>query len=48
MTLLQLREFGKKRMAPYAIPTIVKIVEDIPKNAMGKVNKKELIKTIFP
>ncbi|XP_069676099.1 malonate--CoA ligase ACSF3, mitochondrial-like [Periplaneta americana] len=46
--LLQLREWCKKRMALYAIPTMAKIVESIPKNALGKTNKKELIKKMFP
>ena len=39
-----LREWGGSRMAPYTIPSIIKCVDDIPKNAMGKVNKKELVK----
>jgi malonyl-CoA/methylmalonyl-CoA synthetase len=35
-------------MAPYAIPTVWKIVDSMPRNAMGKINKKELINQIFP
>lgn len=35
-------------MAPYAIPTVLKVVEKLPKNAMGKVNKKQLLKAMFP
>ncbi|KDR20268.1 acyl-CoA synthetase family member 3, mitochondrial isoform X2 [Zootermopsis nevadensis] len=46
--LSKLREWSKERMAPYAIPTVLKVVEKLPKNAMGKVNKKELVKTMFP
>lgn len=46
--LSKLREWSKERMAPYAIPTVLKVVEKLPKNAMGKVNKKELVKAMFP
>jgi acyl-coenzyme A synthetase/AMP-(fatty) acid ligase len=35
-------------MAPYAIPTVLRVVEKLPKNAMGKVNKRELLKAVFP
>ena len=35
------------KMAKYKIPTQLKIVKQIPKNAMGKVNKKELKSTLF-
>ena len=34
--------FGAERMAAYKLPRTVRVVEAIPKNAMGKVNKKEL------
>jgi acyl-CoA synthetase (AMP-forming)/AMP-acid ligase II len=30
------------RMAPYKVPRLVKVVDAVPKNAMGKVNKKQL------
>lgn len=35
-------------MPAYAAPKDVKIVEEIPRNGMGKVNKKELIKNYEP
>ncbi|NXE68442.1 ACSF3 synthetase, partial [Calcarius ornatus] len=35
-------------MAPYAIPTELIVVEEIPRNQMGKVNKKELLKRFYP
>ncbi|KAF4524887.1 hypothetical protein B566_EDAN015543 [Ephemera danica] len=38
----------KDHMAPYAIPTLLRCVDRLPKNSMGKVNKKELISTLFP
>ena len=34
-------------MAPYAVPSVWKIVESMPRNAMGKVNKKELAAKVF-
>lgn len=46
--LSKIREWAKDRMAPYAIPTVLKVVEKLPKNSMGKVNKTELLKQIFP
>jgi malonyl-CoA/methylmalonyl-CoA synthetase len=46
--LSKLREWCKERMAPYAIPTVLRVIEKLPKNAMGKVNKRELLKAVFP
>lgn len=46
--LSKLREWSKEHMAPYAIPTVLKVVEKLPKNTMGKVNKRELLKAVFP
>ncbi|KAL0485636.1 malonyl-CoA/methylmalonyl-CoA synthetase [Acrasis kona] len=42
VTASELREFLKDKMASYKIPSELKIVKEIPKNAMGKVNKKQL------
>jgi malonyl-CoA/methylmalonyl-CoA synthetase len=46
MTLESLREWGKSRMANYKIPRQLFIYDTIPRNAMGKINKKELIKVL--
>lgn len=35
-------------MAPYTIPTGLIVVEDMPRNQMGKVNKKDLLHQFFP
>ncbi|CAG8470635.1 2921_t:CDS:10 [Paraglomus brasilianum] len=49
ITLNALREFAKDRLASYKLPTLLKLYDDaLPRNAMGKVNKKELVKTAFP
>ncbi|XP_033211791.1 malonate--CoA ligase ACSF3, mitochondrial isoform X2 [Belonocnema kinseyi] len=45
--LSQLRTFGKKSLPEYAVPTILKVVDKIPKNSMGKVNKPDILKTFF-
>jgi len=45
--LSELREWAKSHMTPYSIPTLLKCVDKIPKNAMGKVNKKELVIQMF-
>ena len=34
-------------MAPYAVPSVWKVVESMPRNAMGKINKKELVGKMF-
>lgn len=39
-----LRAWGSDKIAKYKLPREVKIVDSIPKNQMGKVNKKELIR----
>ncbi|XP_015122402.1 acyl-CoA synthetase family member 3, mitochondrial [Diachasma alloeum] len=46
--LSQLREFGKKSLPEYAVPTVLKVVDKIPKNSMGKVNKPDLLAAVFP
>jgi len=42
-----MKEFLGPRLAPYKIPRVFHAVEAIPKNAMGKVNKKTLLREIF-
>ncbi|XP_069553822.1 malonate--CoA ligase ACSF3, mitochondrial [Brachyistius frenatus] len=48
MTLPQLKTWARKHMAPYIIPTGLVLVEEIPRNQMGKVNKKDLLRHFFP
>lgn len=47
MSLQQLRSALKPRITAYKIPQDMEIVEALPRNAMGKVNKKELINSVF-
>lgn len=35
-------------MAPYSIPTGLVLVDEMPRNQMGKVNKKDLLQHFFP
>ena len=45
--IMDLRRALKNRLAMHKIPVEVKVVQSIPKNAMGKINKKTLVKNVF-
>ncbi|RMJ11088.1 hypothetical protein CDV36_009262 [Fusarium kuroshium] len=45
---LNMRRALKDRLANYKIPQVMRIVDHIPRNAMGKINKKQLVQSIFP
>jgi len=38
----------KDYLAPYMIPKVWLVMDNLPRNAMGKINKKELVRTVFP
>lgn len=40
--------YCREHMAPYTIPTGLLLVEEMPRNQMGKVNKKDLLRHFFP
>ena len=42
-TLDELREWGKERLAVYKVPTRLLLVDELPRNAMGKVTKPEIV-----
>ncbi|SZF01341.1 unnamed protein product [Blumeria hordei] len=44
---MDMRRFLRDRLANYQIPQILRVVEHIPRNEMGKINKKELVKIFF-
>lgn len=46
LTLEDLRRWAKERMATYKIPSRLLVVEELPRNAMGKVTKPE-VKLLF-
>ena len=46
-SLTDMRRALKERLVPYKIPQDLEIVDKIKRNAMGKVNKKELVTAVF-
>lgn len=47
LTLEDIQTFAKQRMASYKVPSVMRVLSTIPRNAMGKINKKSLVKDIF-
>ncbi|XP_033119611.1 malonate--CoA ligase ACSF3, mitochondrial-like [Anneissia japonica] len=47
LTLKVLRDWCQDKMPSYVIPTELRILPSLPRNAMGKINKKELAEAIF-
>ena len=43
LTLESLRSWAKEQLAVYKIPTRIMIVEELPRNAMGKVTKPQVV-----
>ena len=43
LELDELREWGKERLAPYKVPTLLEVVESLPRNALGKVTKPQVV-----
>lgn len=48
LTLPELKTWAREHMVPYTIPTGLVLVEEMPRNQMGKVNKKDLLRCFFP
>lgn len=46
MSLEELSSWAKDKLAPYKLPTRLILWDSLPRNAMGKVNKKELKKQL--
>jgi malonyl-CoA/methylmalonyl-CoA synthetase len=44
LEIAELREWGKQRLAPYKVPSVLRAVDELPRNALGKVLKPELRK----
>lgn len=42
-----IKSWAETVLPPYSIPTVINIVEEVPRNAMGKVDKKSLLKNSF-
>jgi malonyl-CoA/methylmalonyl-CoA synthetase len=41
------KAWAADKLAPYKLPTVYRVLAEMPRNAMGKVNKKELRKALF-
>ncbi|KAF7664713.1 hypothetical protein LDENG_00167670 [Lucifuga dentata] len=48
LTLPELKTWAREHMVSYIIPTGLVLVEDMLRNQMGKVNKKDLLRRFFP
>ncbi|KAK2800599.1 hypothetical protein FQN51_005982 [Onygenales sp. PD_10] len=48
LTLEELRKDLRQTLAGYKMPTILRVVKELPKNATGKVQKKKLTPEMFP
>jgi acyl-CoA synthetase (AMP-forming)/AMP-acid ligase II len=46
-TRMDMRRALQTNLAKYKIPQVLKVVDSIPRNAMGKINKKQLVKVVF-
>ena len=44
---MDMRRVLRNKLASYKIPQVMKVVDLMPRNAMGKVNKKTLVKAVF-
>ena len=42
-----MRRALRGRLVNYKIPQVLRIVDSIPRNAMGKINKKLLVRDVF-
>lgn len=43
----ELKQWLGEHLAPYQVPTSIKFVDELPRNAMGKVNKREMVRDFF-
>jgi malonyl-CoA/methylmalonyl-CoA synthetase len=46
-TAMDMRRALKRRLVNYKIPQVLRVVDHIPRNAMGKINKKVLVSEVF-
>lgn len=46
-SVMDMRRALKSRLVNYKIPQLLRVVESIPRNAMGKINKKQLVAQVF-
>jgi malonyl-CoA/methylmalonyl-CoA synthetase len=46
LTIDTIRQYAKQSLPSYSLPDSITILDHIPRNALGKVNKKELARLI--
>ncbi|CAK7199034.1 hypothetical protein SEUCBS139899_001702 [Sporothrix eucalyptigena] len=46
-SVMDMRRALKHRLVNYKIPQVLRVVDSIPRNAMGKINKKQLVAQVF-
>lgn len=47
LDLETLKVFCTDRVGKYAVPSVLKIIDEMPRNAMGKINKRDVIRLYF-
>jgi len=47
LDIKDLRAWSADRLPPYQLPTLLRVVATMPRNAMGKINKKTLAAEMF-
>ncbi|XP_060109549.1 malonate--CoA ligase ACSF3, mitochondrial [Heteronotia binoei] len=47
LSLKELKDWARESMPPYTIPSELLLVEEIPRNQMGKVDKKQLLRQFY-
>lgn len=47
LNLKDLRTWSAERLPPYQLPSMLRILDSMPCNAMGKINKKSLVTQLF-
>jgi len=48
LTIEELRKWGKERLASYKVPQELEIVTELPRNQMGKLEKKKILERYKP
>ena len=46
--IFQLRNWAEDKLPKYGIPSLIKVMDKIPRSISGTINKKELVEEAFP
>ncbi|ORX76840.1 acetyl-CoA synthetase-like protein [Anaeromyces robustus] len=47
LSLTEVQEFLKPRIAKYKLPRVIQRVDEVPRNTLGKINKKEVVRCML-